>query len=102
MTVDPRAVSGFAAAEAYERGRPSYAPQAVADLAREVGLGPGSTVLDLAAGTGKLTRALVDHVGRLIAVEPSGAMLDVVRALLPAVDARVGTAEAIPVEDGAV
>ena len=58
MTVDPRAVTGFAAAEAYERGRPSYPPEVVAELARELGLGPETTVLDLAAGTGKLTRLL--------------------------------------------
>jgi SAM-dependent methyltransferase len=103
MTVDPRATSGFgAAAEAYERGRPSYPPEAVAELARRFGLGPASTVLDLAAGTGKLTRALAGHAGRVIAVEPTAAMLAVLRARLPAVDARAGSAEAIPVEDGSV
>jgi SAM-dependent methyltransferase len=95
-------VSGFAAAEAYERGRPTYPPEAVADLARELGLGPDAAVLDLAAGTGKLTRELVRHAGRVIAVEPSAAMLEVLRERLPEVDARAGTAEAIPVEDGAV
>jgi SAM-dependent methyltransferase len=102
VTVDPRAVSGFAAAEAYERGRPTYPPAAVAEVVRELGLDGRSTVLDLAAGTGKLTRALVAQLGRVIAVEPSGAMLDVLRARLPEVDAREGTAEAIPLGDGAV
>lgn len=103
MTVDPRAASGFrGSAEAYERGRPDYPAEAVAALAREFGLGPQSVVLDLAAGTGKLTRALTAHVGRVIAVEPIGEMLAVLRRELPGVDARAGTAEAIPVEDGSV
>jgi SAM-dependent methyltransferase len=102
MTVDPRAVSGFAAAEAYERGRPAYPPEAIADLVRELGLNARSTVLDLAAGTGKLTGELVRHAGRVIAVEPSAGMLEVIRSRLPEVDARAGTAEAIPAAAGAV
>jgi SAM-dependent methyltransferase len=100
VTVDPRAVTGFAAAEAYERGRPGYPPEAVADVVGE--LGPLRLVLDLAAGTGKLTRELVRHAGRVIAVEPSAAMLAVLRERLPEVEARAGTAEVIPVADGAV
>src|SRR3954471_11524265 len=64
MTVDPRAATGFASAvDAYERGRPSYPREAVARLVRELGLTRDSTVLDLAAGTGKLTEGLVTHVG---------------------------------------
>lgn len=74
----------------------------VAELARELRLGPGSTVLDLAAGTGKLTRLLAPVAGRVIAVDPSDEMLRVLGDRLPDVDARVGTAEAIPVADGAV
>jgi SAM-dependent methyltransferase len=102
VSVDPRAVRGFAAAEAYERGRPSYPAAAVAAVARELGLGPGSAVLDLAAGTGKLTRQLVGLVGRVTAVEPAGGMLAVLRERLPEVDAREGAAEAIPLADGVV
>lgn len=103
MTVDPRATSGFSgAAEAYERGRPGYPAEAVAELAREFGLGPQSVVIDLAAGTGKLTRALTAHAGRVIAVEPIAEMLAVLRDELPGVDGRAGTAEAIPVEDESV
>ena len=103
MTVDPRAASGFGgAAEAYERGRPGYPAGAVAELAREFGLGPESTVLDLAAGTGKLAGSLTAHAGRVIAVEPVGEMLELLRRRLPEVDARTGTAEAIPVKDESV
>ena len=64
VSVDPRAASGFSgSAEAYERGRPSYPVAAVARVMRERGLSQASTALDLAAGTGKLTRVLVDLVG---------------------------------------
>jgi SAM-dependent methyltransferase len=103
VTVDPRAATGFATAvEAYVRGRPSYPAQALANLARELGLTPASTALDLAAGTGKLTRALLPLAGRVIAVEPSQTMLAELREQLPAVDARIGTAEAIPCPDGSI
>lgn len=45
---------------AYEAARPSYPPAALADAAARLGLAPGARVLDLAAGTGKLTRQLLD------------------------------------------
>jgi SAM-dependent methyltransferase len=103
VTVDPRAASGFASAvDAYERGRPSYPAEAVATLARELRLTSASTALDLAAGTGKLTRLLVPLVGRVVAVDPSPTMLAELRRQLPAVDARTGTAEAIPCADRSV
>ena len=54
------AAAGFgSSADAYERGRPSYPDDAIAYLAAELGLGPATRILDLAAGTGKLTRLLV-------------------------------------------
>jgi len=90
------AARGFArAAEAYEQGRPGY-PAAALDPLR---LSPGMTVLDLAAGTGKLTRALAAAGVRVIAVEPVAEM----RAALPdSAEALDGTAEAIPLDDGSV
>ncbi|MGZ8649079.1 MAG: class I SAM-dependent methyltransferase [Solirubrobacteraceae bacterium] len=103
MTVDPRAASGFAdTAGAYERARPSYPADAIADVARQLGVTASSTVLDLAAGTGKLTRVLLPLTGRVIAVDPSAPMLAQLREQLPDVDARTGTAEAIPAADGSV
>jgi SAM-dependent methyltransferase len=99
----PTAAAGFGrAADAYERGRPGYPPEAVAHMASELGLGPGATVLDLAAGTGKLTRMLAATGATVIAVEPVEAMRRVLVAALPGVEVLEGTAEAIPVADGAV
>jgi SAM-dependent methyltransferase len=103
VSVDPRAASGFGGgADAYERGRPSYPADEVAALARRLGLGREGTALDLGAGTGKLTQLLVPLAGRVIAVDPSPAMLAELRSLLPAVDARPGSADAIPMEDGSI
>jgi SAM-dependent methyltransferase len=91
------AATGFArSAEAYERGRPDYPPEAIAYLARELDLRPARVVVDLAAGTGKLTRPLARLGCEVIAVEP----LDEMRAAIgDAARALAGTAEAIPVGD---
>jgi SAM-dependent methyltransferase len=103
MTVDPRAATGFGAGvDAYERGRPSYPQAAIERLAREFELSSDSSVVDLAAGTGKLGRSLAPLVGSLIAVEPSPAMLAELGRRAPMLDAREGTAEAIPLPDGSV
>lgn len=84
----------------YERGRPDY-PAATADwIAETTGLAPGRVVVDLAAGTGKLTRQLVRSGARVIAVEPLAEMLDQLVALLPDVEAVIGTAEATGLPSG--
>jgi SAM-dependent methyltransferase len=97
-----RLVAEFdAVGEAYERGRPSY-PQAAIDLlAAELGLGPGRDAVDLAAGTGKLTRLLLETGARVVAVEPVGGMRRVVRTVLPAVPVLDSTAERIPLPGAA-
>jgi SAM-dependent methyltransferase len=103
MATHPTAAAGFdRAADAYERGRPGYPPEAVAHMAAELSLGPGATVLDLAAGTGKLTRMLTATGANVIAVEPVEGMRRVLMSALPGVEVLDGTAEAIPVADGAV
>jgi SAM-dependent methyltransferase len=89
-------------AEAYERGRPGYPAEAVGHVAAELGIGPGRRVLDLAAGTGKLTRALVGLGAEVVAVEPLPAMRAQLAAALPGVEVFGGSAEAIPVPDGSV
>jgi SAM-dependent methyltransferase len=87
------------AAEVYERVRPGYTREAVDWLREVLGLGPGRTVVDLAAGTGKLTRPLAELGARTVAVEPSEGMLDVLRRNVPGAEALAGTAEAIPLPD---
>jgi SAM-dependent methyltransferase len=97
------AARGFALApEAYERGRPTYPPEAIERLVEELGIGPESRVLDLAAGTGKLTRLLAGTEARIVAVEPVDAMRRRLERTVPEADARAGTAEAIPLRDSSV
>ena len=96
--MNPLAQEGFArGAEAYARGRPSYPLAGVAWASKELGLGQGSVVLDLAAGTGKLT-ALLTGFAKLVAVEPVAEMRAEL-AKLPGVEVREGTAEALPARD---
>ncbi len=90
------------AGAAYERGRPGYPDGAVIKLARELGIGEGRAVLDLAAGTGKLTRALTGLGADLIAVEPVAGMREQLVRAVPEAEVMDGTAEQIPVGDGAV
>ena len=95
--IHPTAEAGFsAAAEVYERARPGYPDEAVAWVAERLGIGPGRDVLDLAAGTGKLTRQLVPLGARVVAVEPIDAMRAELERAVPGVEALAGTAEAIP------
>jgi SAM-dependent methyltransferase len=89
-------------ADAYDRGRPPYPPEALAWLAAELDVGPASTVLDLAAGTGKLTAALVPLAGHVIAVEPVAEMRRVLSAGRPEAEVLAGRAEEIPLGDGSV
>ncbi|GGM46399.1 class I SAM-dependent methyltransferase [Dactylosporangium sucinum] len=95
----PEASSFGAAAVAYAEHRPDYAPAAVR-WALEAA--PGPRVLDLGAGTGKLTGTLVALGADVIAVEPDPRMLAELRRELPAVRARPGSAEAIPLPDASV
>ena len=102
MTIREIAATGYAAGGAdYERARPGYPPPAVELLVRELRIGAASTVLDLAAGTGKLTRLLQPTHATLIAVEPVPEMRRHL-AVLPGVRVLDGTAEAIPLPAGAV
>jgi SAM-dependent methyltransferase len=97
MEVHEVASEGFgraATAEAYERSRPGYPDAAVAWLAETLGLPDDATVVDLAAGTGKLTRSLVATGARVIAVEPVSQMLEILERRVPEAELREGTAEA--------
>ena len=86
----------------YERARPEYPPDAVAWIAAQLDLRPGRTVLDIGAGTGKLTRALIPTGARVIAVEPGEQMLAQLRAAVPEAETVLAAAESIPLADGSV
>jgi SAM-dependent methyltransferase len=93
-----RSQSFGSAAAAYERGRPSYPPEAIDWL-----LPPGArSVLDLGAGTGKLTVRLVERGLDVTAVDPVPEMLEVLSSSLPDTPALLGTAEEIPLPDDSV
>ena len=93
-----RASSFAQVADEYDRGRPSYPPEAIAWL---LGSDP-LEVLDLAAGTGKLTSALLAAGHHVLAVEPLAEMREILTSTLPAVQTLSGTAEALPLADTSV
>ena len=86
-------------ADAYERSRPQYAPDALTWIAERL---PLRRVLDLGAGTGKLTRQLVALGAEVVAVEPGDEMRAVLHRVLPDVEALAGSAESIPLPDESV
>ena len=85
-------------AEAYERGRPTYPADAVQWM---VGDQPCS-VLELGAGTGKLTRVLVSLGHDVHATDPDPAMLAVLEEQVPGTRTAVAGAEEIPLGDRSV
>jgi SAM-dependent methyltransferase len=97
------AAHGFeAAGERYERARPDYPPAAIDWLIEGLALGPRARVLDVGAGTGKLTRPLLERGLRVIAVEPVNGMRALLERTAPGADIRPGQAEALPLADGEV
>lgn len=92
------AASFGAAAEAYHRGRPGY-PRALVDSMIPRG---AKRVLDLGAGTGKLTTLLVDMGLEVVAVEPDAALREQLAVLAPTAAVRAGSAEKIPLGDASV
>jgi ubiquinone/menaquinone biosynthesis C-methylase UbiE len=87
-----------AAADVYERARPSYPPAAVEWLVPQT----ARRVLDLGAGTGKLTRQLVAGGLEVVAVEPLPAMRALGEQAAPGATFLEGTAEQIPLPDDSV
>ncbi len=103
MPIDDVAARGFqAGAAAYESARPGYPDQALTILTRELGLTTGTAVCDLAAGTGKLTRRLVELGASVVAVEPVHGMREQACTTVPGAEVIEGTAEAIPLPDASV
>jgi len=89
-------------AREYELGRPRWPQELIDRVVRELELGPDATVLDLGAGTGKLTRDLVPRARLVYAVEPDEAMRAVLEEVVPEAEALPGSAEAIPLPDDSV
>jgi SAM-dependent methyltransferase len=87
---------------AYERARPTYAIEAILASLLLAGCGGIGDVLDLAAGTGKLTRVLQPHAHSIIAIEPSPSMRAAFERATEGVDVLEGRAEAIPLDDASV
>lgn len=103
MTFDRSSAQAFGrVAESYERHRPEYPPRIIEWLGDRLDLEPGTTIVDVGAGTGKFTRSLVTTGARVIAVEPLDEMRAQLEAALPEVEALAGTAEAIPLPDESV
>lgn len=95
--VHDAAETGFGAGvDAYRRARPGYAPELLARLNEVL----NGLVVELGAGTGILTQELVAAGHRVLAVEPVDEMRAALLQSVDGVEARNGTAEAIPVGDG--
>ena len=86
------------AAEQYERGRPGWPPE-VLDL---LPVPDEATVLDVGAGTGKLTRVLTARYARVIALEPLAELRAILAERVPQAEPLPGVAEAIPLDDASV
>ena len=89
-------------ADVYERGRPEYAPAVAGAIVAELGIPAAGPVLDLAAGTGKLTRALLGVGLDVVAVEPQLQLRELLAASVGSARVHEGLAEAIPLPDESV
>jgi SAM-dependent methyltransferase len=85
-------------AEAYDRFRPGPPPAALAWVLTA----PVGTAADIGAGTGALTRELAGRADRVVAVEPDGRMLELLRRRSPAVSAVRGFAEHLPLRSASL
>jgi SAM-dependent methyltransferase len=93
-----RALSFGSVAEDYEATRPGWPLEPFTQVLEHFDVRPRPDVIDVAAGTGKLTRTLAQFAGTLVAVEPDAALRAVLERELPQVAAHAATAEALPLE----
>lgn len=102
MDLHPLAAHFVDVADAYERGRPEYTPAVAEAITAELQIAPSARVLDLAAGTGKLTRALLGVGLDVIAVEPQAQLREILAASVGGERVLDGVAEEIPLPDASV
>jgi ubiquinone/menaquinone biosynthesis C-methylase UbiE len=102
MSDSPAARTFDETAEAYESARPGWPSAALDHAVRELGLQRRAPVVELGAGTGKLTRMLVDRFDRVVAVEPLTGMRVLLESLVPQAEVLTGRAEEIPLADDVV
>lgn len=96
-------VLGFERAVAdYEQGRPEFPERAIGFLEDRLSLAPGRILLELGAGTGKLTRLLAPSGVSIIAIEPLAAMREALSRTLPDVEVLDAVAEDLPMAEGSV
>jgi SAM-dependent methyltransferase len=101
--IHPAAAVGFErAADVYERGRPDFPPEAVAELIGFLELGAGTMLLELGPGTGKLTRLLAPTGAQIVGIEPVAAMRATMRRTVPDADVLDAVAESLPLADRSV
>jgi SAM-dependent methyltransferase len=102
VELHPLAARFVDVADAYERGRPEYTPAIAEAIAAELCIAPPARVLDLAAGTGKLTRALLGVGLDVLAVEPQAQLREILAASVGVERVLDGLAEKIPLPDASV
>jgi ubiquinone/menaquinone biosynthesis C-methylase UbiE len=102
VAIHPTARGFEAAAVDYDRSRPEYPDTVARWLIERLDLSPDRQVVDIAAGTGKLTRLLTVECVSVLAIEPVAGMRSRLAAALPGVQVLDGVAEDIPLEDGSV
>src|SRR5262245_34151399 len=99
--VHPAAAIGFErAVDDYERGRPGFPDPTVAYLIDRLDLRSGRRLLELGAGTGKLTELLAPSGVRILAIEPVAAMREALAGSVPTAEIVDAVAEDLPIEDG--
>jgi SAM-dependent methyltransferase len=102
MPLHPLAQQFASVATEYDQGRPEYPPAVIGAVSAELRLTPAARVIDLGAGTGKVSRALLAAGLDVVAVEPLDSMRELLAASIGAERVVAGTAEAVPLPDGAV
>jgi SAM-dependent methyltransferase len=97
------AATGFAGgADIYAASRPAYPGEALDWLRDRMGIGPGSHVVEVGAGTGLFTRLILETGAKVLATDPVAEMLAHLAVTIPGVATAVATAEALPVAEESV